>query len=470
MSNVLVIDGGGRGNAIAHAFIQSPKVDNVYVTPGNAGVYEYGGEDVPLPEGSKEERIPEIIEKAEELDIDLAVPGPEGWISKGIVNKFRSETDVPIIGPTEDAAFLETSKCDAKEYLDSVGVPVPTYKNFDDPESAKQWAREFYEENPKENLVPKADGIAAGKGTFVCSSLDETLSAVDTISSDEFNEKYNGAGQRIEIEERLDGDEISFFTITDGETIKPFGTAKDYKRRYENSDHPFIEEYFNGINPNTGGMGAYSPEGVGEELTGKIMEEIARPTVENLDRNYQGILHFVLMAVEEGEERQPYVLEINVRDGDPEAQARLPRLKTDLYDIYDSVVDEQLDQVDISWDSNYCVAVCAVSGRPWENGKPVEGYAGYPGDYYSKQPIFLSGKKGERIGKEGIGEYVSGFVYHNGTDFHQGYMRTRGGRVLTFINQGETLEEARKKTYSDLEGDDGGVYFSYMDYRNDVGE
>ncbi len=470
MSNVLIIDGGGRGNAIAHAFSQSPEIDNVYVTPGNAGVHEYGGEDVPLPEGSKEERIPEIIERARNLDIDLAVPGPEGWISEGIVDKFRSMTDIPIVGPTEDAAFLETSKCDAKEYLDSIGVPVPTYKNFEDPEKAKEWAKQFYGENPGKNLVPKADGIAAGKGAFVCSSLEETYSAIDIISSDEFNEKYDGAGRRIEMEERLSGDEISFFAITDGETIKPFGTAKDYKRRYEDSDHPFIEDYFDGINPNTGGMGAYSPEEVGEELSEKIMEEIARPTVENLDQDYQGILHFVLMAVEEDGERQPYVLEINVRDGDPEAQARLPRLETDIYEIYDSVAGGQLSQVDINWSSDYCLAVCAVSGRPWEDGKPVEGYAGYPGEYYSKQPIFLRGKKRERVGSEGIGEHVGGFVYHNGTDLHQGYIRTRGGRVLTFTNRGNTLEEAREKTYSDLEGDDGGVYFSYMDYRNDVGK
>lgn len=470
MSNVLVIDGGGRGNAIAHAFSKSERVDQVYVTPGNAGVYEYGGEMVPLPEGTKKERIPEIIEKAKELDIDIAVPGPEGWISVGIVDEFKSEVDIPIVGPTKDAAFLETSKCDTKEYLDSIGVPVPTYENFEDPEEAKKWAEDFYDKNPDKNLVPKADGIAAGKGAFVCSSLDETHSAIDKISSEEFNEEYDDAGRRIEVEERLYGDEISFFAITDGETIKPFGTAKDYKRRYEDPNHSFIDKYFNGINPNTGGMGAYSPEEVGEELTDKIMDEIAKPTVRNLDKDYQGILHFVLMAIEEDGKRKPYVLEINVRDGDPEAQARLPRLKTDLYDIYESVVDQELDRVDIDWISDYCAAVCAVSGRPWENGKPVEGYSGYPGDYYSKQPIFRRGKKGERVGKEGIGKYVDGFVYHNGTDLHQDYLRSRGGRVLTFTNKGSSLEEAREKVYSDIKGDEGGVYFSYMDYRSDVGK
>ncbi len=470
MAKILVIDGGGRGNAIAHAFSKSEKVDQVYVTPGNAGVKEYGGENIPLEKETRKERIQEIIEKAKELEIDLAVPGPEGWISAGIVNQFRKNSEIPILGPTKEAAFLETSKCDANDYLDSIGVPVPNYSNFEDPEKAKEWAEEFYEENPDKNLVPKADGIAAGKGAFVCDSLEETKSAIDKISSEEFNDEYDGAGERIDMEERLYGIETSFFAITDGESIKPFGTAKDYKRRFSDSDHSFIDRYFSGINPNTGGMGAYSPEKAGEELTEKIMEQIARPTVDNLDEDYQGILHFVLMIVEEEGEKQPYVLEINVRDGDPEAEARLPRLKTDIYEIYNSAADQNLDQVEIEWDSKYCAAVCVVSGRPWEDGKPVEGYAGYPGEYYSKQPIFLRGEENKRIGEEGIGEYVDGTVYHNGTDLHQGYLRSRGGRVLTFVNFGESLEEARENTYSDIENDEGGVFFSYMDYRQDVAE
>ncbi len=471
MVKVLVIDGGGRGNAMAHAFSKSERVHDVFVTPGNAGIHEYGGKRIPLEEEGRGARIGEIIEKAEERGIDLAVPGPEGWISAGIVNEFRSRTDIPIVGPTEEAAFLETSKCDTKDYLSSIGVPIPEYANFEDPEAAKEWAREFYRENPDKDLVPKADGIAAGKGAFVCDSLEETLTAIDRIGGEEFNEKFEDAGERIEVEEKLDGHEISFFAITDGDSIRPFGTARDYKRRYEDPEHPFIEKYFDGINPNTGGMGAYSPEEMGEKLTDKIMNQIAEPTVENLDEEYQGILHFVLMAVEENGEFQPYVLEINVRDGDPEAQARLPRLQSDMYEIYESVVNKNLDDTEIKWSREYCVGVCAVSGRPWENGKPVGDHAGYPGDYYSKQPIFVKGEKKKRIGEEGIGEYVDGTVYHNGTDLHQGNVRTRGGRGLNFTNTGDTLEGAREKTYSDLEGGDGGgVFFSFMAYRDDVGK
>ncbi|KXA93088.1 hypothetical protein AKJ65_06690 [candidate division MSBL1 archaeon SCGC-AAA259E19] len=456
---------------MAHAFSESEKVDKVYVTPGNGGVYEYGGEQVPLQEDTREERILEIIEKAEELDTDLAVPGPEGWISAGIVDEFRSRSDVPIVGPTRDVAFLETSKCDAKDYLKSIGVRVPIYENFEDPEEAKEWAKQFYQENPDKNLVPKADGIAAGKGAFVCGSLQETLTAIDKISSEEFNEKFDDAGRRIEVEERLDGREISYFAITDGEEVRFFGTARDYKRRFPDSDHFFVDRYFDGINPNTGGMGSYSPEEMGEKLKDKIMEEIAEPTVENLKGEYQGVLHFVLMATKEDGEYKPHVLEINVRDGDPEAQSRLPRLESDMYEIYKSVSNRELDRADITWSPEYCVAVCVVSGRPWSDGKPVEGHAGYPGEYYSKQPIFLKGERKERIGKEGIGEYVNGFVYHNGTDFHQGYLRTRGGRVLTFVNKGKNLAEAKERTYSDIEdGDGGGIHFSFMDFRKDVGE
>ncbi len=354
------------------------------------------GEQVPLEEETKQARIPEIIEKAEDMGIDMVVPGPEGWISAGVVDRFESETEIPIVGPDKDVAFLETSKCDAKDYLNSIDVPVPEYENFEDPKEAKEWAEEFYQDNPERDLVPKADGIAAGKGAFVCDSLEETLKSIDKISSEEFNEKFDDAGDRIEIEERLHGDEISFFAITDGETVRFFGTARDYKRRFEDSDYFFIDEYFDGINPNTGGMGSYSPERMGEKLKDRIMEEIAIPTVENLDNDYKGILHFVLMAVEEDDGYQPYVMEINVRDGDPEAQSRLPRLESDPYDIYKSVVDEDLDQVEINWSDEHCVATCIVSGRPWKDGKPAEGYAGYPGDYYSKQPIFLKGETGEK--------------------------------------------------------------------------
>ncbi|MFW5912544.1 MAG: phosphoribosylamine--glycine ligase [Candidatus Hadarchaeota archaeon] len=469
MAKILVVDGGGRGNAIAHSFKRSNNVEEVYVSPGNAGVYEYGGKELPLEEVGYENRISELIDKVEDWGIDLVVPGPEGWISAGIVDEFRERTDVPIVGPTQDAAFLETSKCDAKDYLSSIGVPVPKFENFDDPEEAKEYAKQFYDENPDGDLVPKADGIAAGKGAFVCGSLEETLNAIDEISSKEFNEEYEGAGSRIEIEERLYGEEISFFAITDGRDVEFFGTAKDYKRRFSDPDDSFIDEYFFGINPNTGGMGAYSPQEVGLELKDRIMEEIAIPTVENLEEEYKGILHFVLMT-REGT-RDPHVLEINVRDGDPEAQTRLPRLESDIYELYQAVVNEKLREVEIEWSDECCVGVCAVSGRPWKDGKPAQGYAGYPGDYFSKQPIFLRGSERKRIGKEGIGEYVDGVVYHNGTDLHQGYLRSRGGRVLTFTNTGSSLEKARERTYSDLEGnEDGGVFFSFMDYRKDIGQ
>ncbi|MFB6132354.1 MAG: phosphoribosylamine--glycine ligase [Halanaeroarchaeum sp.] len=468
MNSILVIDGGGRGNAIAHRLTTSPAVEDVYVTPGNAGVYEYGGENRPLPDGTKRERIPAVIEHVEAEDVDLAVPGSEGWLSAGIVDAFHEETDVPVLGPTRRAATLESSKCDTKDYLDDIGVPVPTYRNFDDAAAAKDWAREWYDERDAD-LVPKADGIAAGKGAFVCDSLEETLTAIETITGDAFNEEYDGAGERLEIEERLRGEELSFFAITDGETVRPFGTARDYKRRYANPDGALIDQYFDGINPNTGGMGAYSPHDLGEDIEDRIMTEIADPTVANLDMDYTGILHFVLMVVEEPDGLQPYVLEINVRDGDPEAQARLPRLETDLFEVYHAAATGSLADVDVEWRDDYCVGVCAVSGPPYKDGERVG--AGYPGTYLSKQPIFPRGRPDERIGREGVGEYVEGTVYHNGTDLHENtegtpFLRSRGGRVLTFTTTGETLEAAREQAYEDLDE----VFFSFMAYRDDIGE
>lgn len=468
MVDVLVIDAGGRGNAIAHGLSNSGRVDNVYVAPGNAGVQEYGGECVELSGEGKRERVPEVVEKAEDLSVDLVVPGPEGWISAGVVDEFRERTDIPVLGPTRRASFLETSKCDAKDYLNSIGVPVPLYRNFDEPGEAEEWAKEFYAEDGDSHLVPKADGIAAGKGAFVCDSLEETVTAISRIASEEFNEEFDGAGDRIEIEERLDGVELSFFAITDGETVLPFGTARDYKRRFEREDHPLVKRYFDGINPNTGGMGAYSPHRLGEELEEEIMQEVAEPTVENLDEEYVGILHFVLMVLDEGDGPQPYVLEINVRDGDPEAQARLPRLESDLFELYMSAATRELEGP-VSWRDESCVGVCAVSGPPFKGGQRVG--PGYPGEYLSKQTIFLRGEKERRIGREGIGSYVDGFVYHNGTDLHRDsggdeYLRSRGGRVLTFTDTGDDLEEAREKTYSDVDE----IFFSFMDYREDIGE
>ncbi|MDY6773666.1 MAG: phosphoribosylamine--glycine ligase, partial [Candidatus Nanohaloarchaea archaeon] len=371
-------------------------------------------------------------------------------------------------GPTKDAAVLETSKCDTKEYLEEIGVPVPEYEIFDDSQEAKEWAEQWYDEHDV-GLVPKADGIAAGKGAFVTSSLEDTKNAIDTIMGENFNEKYDGAGERIEIEERLEGDELSFFAITDGETVKPFGTARDYKRRF-GKEVSLIDKYFDGINPNTGGMGAYSPVVIDEELEQQLMREIIEPTVQNLDRferaddEYRGVLHLVTMVTDEG----PKVLEFNVRDGDPEAQARLPRLQTDTYELFSSVTDQTLNEIEMKWSDEDCVAVCAVSGPPYKDHKRIGG--GYPGNYQSKQPIFPTGNPDSRIGREGIATHVRSMVYHNGTGLEDSngneFIQSRGGRVLTITATADSFEEAREQVYSDLDN----VHFPYMAHRDDIAE
>lgn len=310
--------------------------------------------------------------------------------------------------------------------------------------------------------MPKADGIAAGKGAFVCSSLDETLTAIDRITSKGFNTTFNDAGQRLEIEERLHGTEISFFAISDGETVRPLATARDYKRRFANDSHPLVEQYFDGINPNTGGMGAFSPVPLSDRLHERIMENIVRPTVEEFEHTYCGILHFVLMIVDEGDSLQPYVLEINVRDGDPEAQARLPRMKTDALDVYANAARGALEDVRLNWRDESTVAVCLVSGPQYRDGERVSG--GYPGEYHSKQPLFLHGEPDDRIGAEGVEAYVDSDVFHNATDLKNGEIRSRGGRVLTVTNTGSSVGMAREGVYDDIKK----IHFNFMQYRDDI--
>lgn len=469
MSKVLVVDAGGRGNAIAHAFSKSEKVEKVYVAPGNAGSSLLEKcKQVPIKAETKEEETKLMAEFARDKDIDLTFVGPEGYISAGIVDRFTKE-GLPIVGPTKDAAILELSKCDTKDYLNNIGVPIPEYKNFSDAEDAKDFVSEI-----DKKVVVKADGIAQGKGSFVCESVDDASYAINKIKSEDFARKYGDAGSRFVVEERLYGDEMGFFAITDGETIKPFGTAKDYKRAFDEGDASI--RLFGGINPNTGGMGGYSPHKLEDELRGEIMEKIAKPTIENFD-TYKGILHFVLM-IEEG----PKVLEINVREGDPEGQMRLPRLRTDMYELSTSIVEENLAETNLEWDPNFCLGVCAVSGKIWgDTGGGVYDRIceGYPGAHFTNQPIYevpkdlvkrrypkLVEKYGKIVGRDGMkGLDESCMVYHNGTAFGDGKLQTTGGRVLTVVGKGESLEKARDAAYRNVER----IWFRGMRYRANIG-
>jgi len=467
---VLVVDAGGRGNAIAHAFSRSEQVKEVYVAPGNGGseffekckIAKLDGKDIPSIRA-----VNEIVQFAKRSEVDLAYIGPEEPLSLGLVDRLEEE-GIPAVGPKKDATILEASKCWAKDFLKKIRVPIPEYANFDDPEEAKDYIKEKFDNG----IVVKADGLAAGKGVYVCDSVDEALKAVDEIM---VQKKFGDAGNRIVVEERLRGIEVAFTAITDGKTVKPFGHAKDYKRAFDSDDIEGLRDFYIGltkkfytkaqieqlfkegklINPNTGGMGAVSPHpDVSKEIEEKIMEMVVEPIIKKFreieGKVFKGVLYPVIMLVEEDGELIPKVLEINVRDCDPGAEAKLPRLTSDIADISMAVVEGRLDEVDVEFSNDYCVAVCAVSGalKGREGLKP-----GYPADHYTSQPI--SGL--EEAMKEAI-------IYANGIAKTNGYVTT-GGRVLTVVGKGKTIEEARNKAYSAIEK----ISFPGMRYRKTIG-
>ncbi|MCS7122063.1 MAG: phosphoribosylamine--glycine ligase [Archaeoglobaceae archaeon] len=464
---VLVVDAGGRGNAIAHAFSKSEKVVEVYVAPGNAGSEFFPKCKIAEIDGKKIQSIravEEIVNFAKKKEVDLAFIGPEEPLSLGIVDRLEEE-GIPTLGPKKEATILEASKCWTKDFLASIGVPIPKYKNFEDAEEAKEYIKEEF----KDGIVVKADGLAAGKGVYVCGSLEEALKAVDEIM---VQKKFGDAGKRIVVEERLRGIEVAFTAISDGKCVKPFGHLRDYKRAFDPEDFDAMRDYYMALNkkfytrveieklfkegkllnPNTGGMGAVSPHPyVDKEIEEKIMKEVVEPVIKKFKeiegKKFVGILYPVIMLVKE-EEIVPKVLEINVRECDPGAQAKLPRLESDLLELSLAVINRELEDVDVKFSSKYCVAVCAVSGalRGREGLKP-----GYPADHYTNQPI------------SGIDEAAKdALIYANG--IAKGYATT-GGRVLTVVGEGKNLEEARKRAYFAISKID----FPGIRYRKTIG-
>ncbi|NIN52741.1 MAG: phosphoribosylamine--glycine ligase [Nitrososphaeria archaeon] len=461
---VAVVDKGGRGNVYAYSYAKSPRVSKVYVMPGNAGSALLSKcEQIPI------QSIEEIIEFVEENNLDLTDVGMEGYLSDGIVDKFLAR-GLEIVGPIQKATILEASKCRTKDYLKQIGVPIPSHKNFDDVDKAKDFVRDFYRQHPEENVVVKADGLAAGKGSLVCNSLEEALDSIDKIMVQKI---FDDAGNMVDIEKRLYGWELMFFVLTDGETVLPLEAAMDYKPAFDKGDRRI--RYFGGRNPNTGGMGGYSPHPwLDDELRKKIMDRIVTPTITNLHRyedanlkegDYKGVLYFGLMICQEDDERNPYVEEINVRGGDPEAEIIYPRLKTPLYDISRVMLNGKLDQITLEWDPRYYVGIVAVSGpivrSVQEERRGLKNLPGYPGEHMTNQPI------------QGLREVDSCcLIFHNGTAFkdpskgdRDNNIHTTGGRVLTLVAPGNTLQEARDKAYGEIRK----IWFRGIRYRRDTG-
>lgn len=427
---VLVVGTGGRDHAIAWKFTQSPRVEQVFVAHGNAGIAETAT-CVNL------RTIEEMADFAEKEKIGLTFVGPEKPLSAGIVDLFESR-GLPIIGPNKEASRLESSKCDAKVILRDLGIPVPEFENFSDPDEARTYIRKV-----GYPVVVKADGLAAGKGSLVCESVQDAEDAVRSIMEDRI---FGDAGDRVDIEKRLYGRELSFFCFTDGYTVVPMVAAQDYKRAKDNDE-----------GKNTGGMGSYSPHPwLNESLVQTIMSRVAEPLIAGVREKhgmlYRGVLYLGLMLVEEGSEIVPYVLEINIRLGDPEAQVILPRLRTDLVDICEAILQGTLDKTVPLWDPSYRVCLIATSGLT----KGKKGwYKGYPDRYKIGLPI------------EGIEKIDPGcLVFHSGTEKNSsGHLVTTGGRVLCIVSSGTTLEEARTTALAEIEK----VHFEGIYYRKDIG-
>lgn len=469
-ARVLVVDSGGRGNAIADAFARSRKVERVYVAPGNAGSNLLHKCSIAGDGGAPPRSIEETAGFAKRSGIDLTFIGPEGFLSQGIVDAFQEE-GLRIVGPRKGGAILEGSKCWTKDLLRDLGVPVPPHRNFDDAGQAKEFIRQFYSDYPGENLVVKADGLAAGKGSIVCSSMEETLSSIDRIMVSP--KIFGSAGERVDVEKRLIGRELMFFAVADGKTVLPLESAMDYKQAFS-PDESVAVRLYNRLsgnpnldnNPNTGGMGGFSPHPwLDEELTDKIMNRIAMPTIHGLRQrgiNYTGFIYFGLMITEADGERDPHVLEINVRLGDPEAEVILPRLQTDMYDLSLAVLDGNLSGIPLEWSSDFCLGICAVSGRVVKSlsSGSSEERPGYPGAHYTNMPISGLDKVDPDI-----------LVYHNGTAFGtepgtKDRIYTTGGRVLTLVGRGETLAAARARAYENIKR----IRFNGIRYRRDIGQ
>ncbi len=415
--SVLVIGGGGREHAICAALSKSPKTGKLYCLPGNAGISQIA-ECVPTIGVMEFEKIADFV--AEHEDITMTVVAPDDPLAAGLVD-YLEERGFRAFGPRANAAIIEGSKSFSKALMTKYGIPTAAYKETSDYDEAIE-----YVSNAQYPLVVKADGLALGKGVIICLNAEEGVQAVREMMVDK---KFKDAGKKIVIEKFLVGKEVSVLCFTDGQTIVPMVSSQDHKRAHDNDE---------GLN--TGGMGTFSPSKVyTPELADEVYRDIILPTMNAMNcegRTFKGVLYFGLMITEKG----PKVLEYNARFGDPETQVVLPRLKSDLYEIFDAIIDSRLSDVDIEWTDDACVCVILASG-------------GYPENYKKGLPITI-GKLPDDI-----------MLYHAGTAFKDGKLVTSGGRVIGVTAKGKDIEEARKKAYAAIEN----IHFDGMFYRHDIG-
>ncbi len=406
--NILIVGNGGREHALAWKVAQSPKVDRVFVAPGNAGTLQ-DAENVDILATD----IPALVKFAKQNEIAFTIAGPEVPLCDGLTDAFKKE-GLLVFGPSKEAAALEGSKAFCKKVMRNADVPTADYHEFRDAEGAERFINERYFETPEDvPLVVKADGLAAGKGAIVCSTRDEALMAIDVIAR---QKQFGSAGDKLIIEDRLEGFEASILAITDGKTILTLPPAEDHKRAHDGDE-----------GPNTGGMGAYCPTpSIDDETLRWVESNVFVPTVHAMKRQrtpFLGILYAGLMMTPHG----PKVLEYNVRFGDPECQPLLFRLKTDLVDIIQATCERRLSSIGpLEWDDRPSVCVVMASG-------------GYPDKYETGKVI---------RGLEEAAKIPDVKVFHAGTKMDdEGNVVTTGGRVLGVTAMGDTVAQAKLQAY-----------------------
>lgn len=416
---VLVVGGGGREHALVRKIKESKKVDEIFCTPGNGGIsYDAKCFDVAATD------IDGVVNLAEEIKADLVVVAPDDPLVAGMVDALN-EAGFKTFGPRANAAIIEGSKVFSKELMQKYNIPTAEYKVFDNAEEAI----EYIKERNEFPTVIKADGLALGKGVIIPENLDDAIAGVKEIMEDKI---FGASGNNIVVEEFLTGPEVSVLAFTDGKCVKPMVSSMDHKRALDGDK---------GLN--TGGMGTVSPNPYyTQEVAKECMDKIFIPTINamnNEGRTFKGCLYFGLMITPKG----PKVIEYNCRFGDPETQVVLPRLKTDIVDIFEAIDNETLSDLDVEWSDDACACVIMASG-------------GYPKSY----------PKGIEITGLSNGQLDGVTVYHAGTKLQDNKLVTSGGRVLGVTALGDTLENALKKSYDAVEK----IHFEGAHYRRDIGK
>ena len=416
---VLVVGGGGREHALVRKIKESKKVDEIFCTPGNGGIsYDAKCFDVAATD------IDGVVNLAKEIKADLVVVAPDDPLVAGMVDALN-EAGFKTFGPRANAAIIEGSKVFSKELMQKYNIPTAEYKVFDNAEEAI----EYIKERNEFPTVIKADGLALGKGVIIPENLDDAIAGVKEIMEDKI---FGASGNNIVVEEFLTGPEVSVLAFTDGKCVKPMVSSMDHKRALDGDK---------GLN--TGGMGTVSPNPYyTQEVAKECMDKIFIPTINamnNEGRTFKGCLYFGLMITPKG----PKVIEYNCRFGDPETQVVLPRLKTDIVDIFEAIDNETLSDLDVEWSDDACACVIMASG-------------GYP----------KSDPKGIEITGLSNGQLDGVTVYHAGTKLQDNKLVTSGGRVLGVTALGDTLENALKKSYDAVEK----IHFEGAHYRRDIGK